>query len=600
MRDRDKLEILKRYFGHESFRPFQREIVDAILEGRDTMTILPTGGGKSLCYQLPALMMDGLTIVISPLLALMHDQVTALRSIGIEAQMISSMQDREESSKIFSDLARGKIRLLYLSPERLAMSGFADFLDTIEISLFVVDEAHCVSEWGHEFRDDYRRLSILRERYPETPVAAFTATATRETERDIVSQLGLREPLTVRGSLFRKNLFITVTRRISDGRDQLMRFISAHSGKSGIVYTLSRKQTENIASYLKKGGVKAEAFHAGMGSDERRKIYRDFVSEKIEIVVATVAFGMGIDKSNIRFVVHMTAPRSVESYYQEIGRAGRDGLESHALLLYSVRDLEIQRSFVDELPETPYKRHAYGKLDSFARLVSGRGCRHMAIASYFGEEMRECGGSCDNCLSENGESVDITEACKKYLSAVWRTGQRFGLNYITDVIRGSKDGRIVKNGHDRLSVYSIGREYGKREWSAIADRLVECGALEMDRYRGYRLTKRGVSILRGEESLTIDADTLNADGKGTVVHFEDMESDYDRDIFERLRRLRSDMAGESGVPPYVIFSDRSLREMSVKLPKTREDMLDIHGVGEMKMSRYGERFLSLIREIGSK
>jgi ATP-dependent DNA helicase RecQ len=591
----NKLEILKRHFGHQGFRPLQEEAVDAILSRRDLLMILPTGGGKSLCYQLPTMMMPGVTIVVSPLLALMHDQVTALLEMGIPAAMLGSMQSFEEQQETVRRLRRGELKLLYVAPERLGNDFFAQVLSTLRINFFVIDEAHCVSEWGHEFREDYRRLSLLRERYPQVPIAAFTATATREVEADIASQLGLRDPVRVRGSLYRENLTISARHRVGDGRAQLLDLLSAHKGESGIVYTLSRKQTESLAEYLRAKGHSAAAFHAGLSAEERRRVYEEFVADRIETVVATVAFGMGIDKSNIRYVVHMSLPKSIENYYQEIGRAGRDGLEAETLLLFGAQDLLMQRRFIDELPETPYKVHAYAKLQSLWRLVSGEACRHKALADYFGETLPECGDRCDNCLAPAVERLEITEAARKFLAAAWRSGQRFGTGYLIDLLRGSRDRRILENGHEALSVYGIGREYDRKQWGSIADRLLELGGIGFNDHKGVVLTETGAKILKGEREVLIRKERMEKERRASRPQPVE-EVDYDKGLFDALRQLRKEVATEHGVPPYVVFSDKTLRELSIHHPLTREEMLEIHGIGEVKFERYGDAFLKLLRE----
>ncbi|WP_457608056.1 DNA helicase RecQ [Nitratifractor sp.] len=598
MKSEKKRELLRHYFGHEEFRSFQEEAIDALLEGRDLLMILPTGGGKSLCYQLPSLMMEGVTIVVSPLLALMHDQVTALEANGISAAMLSSLQSMEESREIVGRLRRGEIRLLYVAPERLNNDFFSQLLGTLKVNFFVIDEAHCVSEWGHEFREDYRKLSQLRERYPQIPIAAFTATATEEVERDILSHLALWDPVRIRGSLYRKNLTVRARYRIGDGRGQLLDLLERHRGESGIVYTLSRKQTESLAEYLNERGYKAAAFHAGLSSEERRRVYGDFIADRIETVVATVAFGMGIDKSNIRYVTHMTLPKSVENYYQEIGRAGRDGLASETLLLFGAQDLAMQRQFLEQLPEGDYKRYAYGKLETLWRLVSGEECRHRALAAYFGEEIGACGERCDNCLTPPARQREITEEARKFLSAVYRSGQRFGIGYLVDLLRGSANRRIASFGHDRLSVYGIGKELDKAGWSAVADRLLEMGAIALDEHRGVRLSPAGVEILKGSREVSIRQDRMERwprRAKRKAISPEELS--YDERIFEELRALRSRIAEENGVPPYVIFSDRTLKELSEALPGDKAGMLEIHGIGEVKFDRYGEIFLEKIREL---
>jgi ATP-dependent DNA helicase RecQ len=597
----EKIDLLEKYFGHKSFRPLQEEVVDAILSMRDVLMILPTGGGKSLCYQLPSLMMDGVTVVVSPLLALMHDQVVALEANGIPAAMLSSMQEMEESVEIEKQLMNHEIKLLYVAPERLTNPYFISLLQRLKINFFVIDEAHCVSEWGHEFRENYRQLSLLKERFPAVPVAAFTATATTAVEKDIAEQLGLEDPLRVRGSLFRSNLTIRAEHRIRDGRVQLMEFLKSHKGSAGIIYTLSRKSTESIASFLQGKGVDAKPFHAGLPTEEKKRVYADFVSDRIQIVVATIAFGMGIDKSNIRFVVHMTLPKTIENFYQEIGRAGRDGLESETLLLFSAQDIVQQKMFIDDLPETPYKAHAYAKLDRMVRFAQGEVCRHQSIASYFDDTIPECQDKCDNCLHPDVKRIDITEAARKLLSAIFRTDQSFGLHYVIDVLRGSKEKRILDNHHDQLSVYGIGGEYSKAQWLTIADRLLELNAVEIAEFKVYRLTPFGVKVLRGVSEIELREDRLTVKKvttkRSSIV--EDL-SEYDREVFDQLKGLRREIAQANNIPPYIVFSDKTLKELSIKLPRSKIEMLDIHGIGEVKFERYGEEFLGLLERVAEQ
>jgi len=589
----EKHTLLKHYFGHDHFRPLQEEAVDAILEGKDLLMILPTGGGKSLCYQLPTLLMDGVTIVISPLLALMHDQVLALGANGITAEMLSSMQDVQQSRAIEARLEAGDIRLLYVAPERLNHPSFLSLLHRIRINFFVVDEAHCVSEWGHEFREDYRKLSWLKQEFPRTAIASFTATATETVERDIARQLKLSSPIRLRGTLFRDNLLIQAEHRTGNGRAQLLNFLSRHHGEAGIVYTLSRRQTESLAAYLNQNGFSARAYHAGLPAEEKNRSYADFVSDRVQIVVATIAFGMGIDKSNIRFVVHMTLPKTLENYYQEIGRAGRDGLPSETLLLFSAADGVQQRAFIDALPEGAYKQHAYEKLDVMMRFASGETCRHQAIARYFGDTIPACGEQCDNCRMPESEKIDITTPSRKLLSAIMRTGQRFGLPYVVDVLRGSRDQRIRNRQHDTLSVYGIGDEYSKKQWRIIGDRLLELGAVQIGEYNVYALTPDGAAILRGAQPVTIKADRLLVHKKvaGSRRNIADLDAKQMED-FERLRVLRSTIAAKNNIPPYVVFSDKTLLELAIHRPRNREEMLTLHGVGEIKFERYGEAFLA--------
>jgi len=589
-----KKKTLQTYFGHDGFRPLQEEVVDAILQKQDVLMILPTGGGKSLCYQLPTLLMDGVTVVVSPLLALMHDQVMALRANGISAAMLSSMQDLDESREIEEQLSSGEIKLLYVAPERLKNRYFLDLLHRLDINFFVVDEAHCVSEWGHEFREDYRKLSLLKIEFPETSIAAFTATATRAVEEDIAAQLGLAEPKRVRGSLFRQNLMLHAQHRIKDGRVQLMAFLETHTEESGIIYTLSRKSTETIAAYLQSRGVEARPYHAGLPTEVKHRTYADFVADKVQVVVATIAFGMGIDKSNIRFIVHMTLPKTLENFYQEIGRAGRDGLASETLLLFSSSDIVQQRSFIDDLPETAYKQHAYEKLEKMVRFASGESCRHQAIAHYFDDTIEPCGEKCDNCVIPESAKIDITTAARKLLSAIFRTNQRFGLHYVIDVLRGSREQRILENDHEKLSVYGIGEEYSKAQWLTIGDRLLELGAVEIGEFKVYYLTALGIEVLKGGQRIELKEERLSV--KRSTVRKDDLSAEYDIDIFEKLRRLRAEIAEENSIPPYMVFSDKTLKDLSVKLPENKEKMLEIHGIGEVKYKRYGEQFLTFFKQ----
>jgi ATP-dependent DNA helicase RecQ len=591
----NKKETLEHYFGHSAFRPLQEEVIDAIVNKEDVLMILPTGGGKSLCYQLPTLLMEGITVVISPLLALMHDQVVALKANDISAAMLSSMQTLEESQKIEEQLRRGEIKLLYVAPERLTNAYFLNLLHQLPLNFFVIDEAHCVSEWGHEFRENYRRLSLLKEQFLTTPIAAFTATATKAVEQDIATNLGLIEPKRVRGSLFRENLTVRSQHRIKDGRQQLLEFLKQHTDESGIIYTLSRKSTENIASFLQGKGIEAKAYHAGLPTQEKNSTYADFVADRVQIVVATIAFGMGIDKSNIRFVVHMTLPKTLENFYQEIGRSGRDGLEAETLLLYSAADIVQQKMFIENLPETPYKDHAFNKLDAMVRFANSENCRHQSIAAYFDDRIESCKSKCDNCTAPQSEKVDITTASRKLLSTIFRTEQKFGLHYVIDVLKGSKEQRLLQNGHNALSVYGIGEEYSKNQWLTVGDKLLELGAVSIGEFKVYRLTEFGVEVMKGLHMIALKKERLavqKADTKRKVTYFDD----YDVEVYDKLRTLRSEIASEKGIPPYIVFSDKTLKDLSSKQPQNKIEMLEIHGIGEVKFERYGEDFLELLSE----
>jgi ATP-dependent DNA helicase RecQ len=587
-----RYEILQEYFGHNEFRSLQLEAIDAILNKQDLLMVLPTGGGKSLCYQLPSLMSSGVSVVISPLLALMHDQVTALKSNGITAAMISSMQDFDEISKIEKRLKKGSIKILYVAPERLSSTYFLELLKSIDINFFVIDEAHCVSEWGHEFREDYRKLSLLKEHFPHINIAAFTATATNVVQKDIITNLRLQNPLLLKGTVFRKNLTINIINRIKDGRVQLLEFLKQHQNQSGIIYTLSRKSTESVASFLQSKGIEARCYHAGLPTAQKNQTYKDFIDDKVQIVVATIAFGMGIDKSNIRFVVHLNMPKTIENYYQEIGRAGRDGLEATTLLLHSIQDTITHKSFIDELPDTPYKLHAMQKIDAMSRFVNYDECRHKSLAKYFDDMIDSCNDKCDNCLQTDIEKTNITKASQMLLSAVYKTGQNYGMFYIIDILRGSKEQRIIKNHHDRLSVYGIGDEYTKNQWHSIADKLLEIGALSIGEFKVYKLTPIAIDILKSKQEVFIKSDRLEVkkvSQKKKVTYFDD----YDVEMFDKLRELRNQIARDNAVPPYVVFSDKTLKELSQSKPQSKEQMLLVHGIGEVKFQKYGKEFLNL-------
>jgi ATP-dependent DNA helicase RecQ len=593
-----KYEILKSVFGHDRFRSFQEEAVDTILRQKDLLMILPTGGGKSLCYQLPSLMMPGVTVVVSPLLALMHDQVLALKANGIKAEMISSMQTNEQLDLVRYMLLNKELKLLYVAPERFSSPHFMSLLKQLSINFFVIDEAHCVSEWGHEFREDYRKLDLLREHFPKVGIAAFTATATPKVQHDISQSLRLNAPVEIRGKIFRENLHVSVETRIKDGKEQLLEFLKNFKNESGIIYAFSRKQTESLAEFLQSKGIKAKAFHAGLANNVKEETFRAFVHDEIQVVVATIAFGMGIDKSNIRFVVHMSLPKTIENYYQEIGRAGRDGLDSEVLLLYSGSDMMMQREFIEQLEESPYKHNAFDKLEQVTRYANAEECRHQYIAQYFEDELEVCTTVCDNCAAPASIKADITIDAQKLLSSVYRTGQRFGQAYIVDVLRGSTGQKITDNGHDKLSVYGIGKELPKAYWERIMERLMEIGALKRGEFRALMIDALGMKILKQESRVEIKQERLNLKTKKEYVsHHEDVALNVT--AFESLRALRAQIAKEEEKPAYVVFGDKTLKEMANALPQNKEEMLQMHGIGEVKYERYGKQFLQRCIELNS-
>ncbi|MDP1784987.1 MAG: DNA helicase RecQ [Sulfuricurvum sp.] len=592
-----KYQVLKSVFGHSSFRAFQEEAVDAIVGGRDVMMILPTGAGKSLCYQLPSLLMDGVTVVVSPLLALMHDQITALGAFGIEAAMISSMQSPDEINEIMRLALAAKLKFLYIAPERLKSGEFLRFLNDVPIDFFVVDEAHCVSEWGHEFREDYRQLYRLRELFPTVPIAAFTATATHPVEQDILTQLRLRNPVLIRAKVRRDNLHISAVHRKGNGREQLLDFLSKYENESGIVYTFTRKEAESIAEFLSAKKIPAQPYHAGLPTLQKNETYRAFLNDEIRVVVATVAFGMGIDKSNIRFVVHTTLPKTIENYYQEIGRAGRDGLAASTLLLFSASDLAERKRMIESQSDSPYKKLGFDKLEATGKFASSQMCRHQLIAEYFDDSSDACVSQCDNCLETDKESVDITQDALKLLSCVYRTSQRFGLHYVVDVLLGLANEKIEQNGHETLTVYAIGKDKSRHHWLTVGDRLMELKALRQGDFRVLALDEFGMDIIKKSLPVTIRKERL-ADQKR---HLASTKSSYtsrdNHDVFEQLRGLRTAIAKQNSVPPYVVFSDKTLQEMAQKLPQNKTEMLQVGGIGDVKFDRYGEEFLALCGSI---
>lgn len=594
-----KLAVLKSVFGHSSFRPFQEEAVDAIVAGRDVMMILPTGAGKSLCYQLPSLLMEGITVVISPLLALMHDQITALSAFGIEAAMVSSMQTAQEIEQTMQNAMGGKLKLLYVAPERLKSPEFIRLCRTLPIDFFVIDEAHCVSEWGHEFREDYRQLYRLRELFPCVPIAAFTATATHLVEHDILSQLRLKEPVLIRACVSRENLTIMARNRSGNGREQLMDFLAKYDNESGIVYTFTRKEAEELAHFLTTKKIPAQPYHAGLPTVQKNETYRAFLNDEIKVVVATVAFGMGIDKSNIRFVVHTSLPKTIENYYQEIGRAGRDGLDASTLLLFSTSDFLDRKRMIETQTDSAYKTLAFEKLEATAKFASSQVCRHQLIANYFDDSAHVCKTRCDNCLEPDKESMDITQDALKLLSAIYRSGQRFGLHYVVDILLGSANEKIEQNGHDTLSVYGIGKDKSRQVWLTIGDRLLELKALRQGEFRVLSLDEYGMEIIKKALKVTIRKERLEEKKCQAKSSKSAYVSGENPPIFEKLRLLRTDIAKRAGVPPYVVFSDKTLQDMAAKLPQTKSEMLQVGGVGDVKFEKYGDAFLKLCASLKS-
>ncbi len=594
-------EVLRRYWGFDGFREHQREAMEAILAGRDSLVVLPTGGGKSLCYQAPAVAAGALAVVVSPLISLMKDQVDALVALGVPAAYFNSSQGPEERRDVIAALRRGNIRLLYVSPERLAGEGsgfFLELLRSLGPRFVAVDEAHCISHWGHDFRPEYRRLGQIREVLPGVGLHAFTATATPRVREDIAGQLGLRDPEVIVGSFDRPNLVYRVRRR-TDLLAQVRRVLDAHAGEGGIVYCLARRDVDTLAARLARAGYSVVPYHAGLADEERKRHQEAFVNERVDVVVATVAFGMGIDRSNVRFVLHAAAPRSVEHYQQETGRAGRDGLPAECVLLYSPADFAVWRALLEREGEaSPEVLTLMRHMWRYAARVS---CRHRALAEYFGQEHPGSCGACDVCLGELEPVPEATVLAQKILSCVVRTGQRWGASHVADVLRGASTEKIRRNGHDALSTHGLLEGMPVSEIRSHVDQLVDLGLLEQDsgRFPVLRVTEAGWELLRGGRRCELWRQPAPPRrGKAARRPRRDDASweGVDTELFDRLRRVRARIAAKRGVPPYVVFHDRTLREMASLKPTTPDRLLEVHGVGERKAAEFGPRFLEAIRE----
>ncbi len=606
-------EPLKRYFGFESFRPFQEDIIRDTLAGRDVVALLPTGGGKSLCFQLPALVRPGLTVVVSPLIALMKDQVDALLASGVPTALLNSTLSSEEARACWRGLHGHEYKLLYLAPERLMAGTLLDDMAEWGVACVAVDEAHCISEWGHDFRPEYRQLKTLRERMPQVPFMALTATATERVRQDIVRQLHLRDPAIYCASFNRPNLTYRVLPKSSPFK-QVLEFIRERSRESGIVYCASRATADNLASKLLAAGVSAAPYHAGMEAGERAGNQEAFLRDEVKVICATIAFGMGINKPNVRFVIHHDLPKNVEGYYQETGRAGRDGLPSECLLLFSPSDVVKQTGFIEEKSDESERRIARKQLQQMVHYAEIATCRRAALLEYFGEEWPDpsC-GACDNCLAPR-ETFDGTIAAQKFLSCVFRIRQNnsfsVGMNHIIAVLTGGDTDKIRMHGHKSLSTYGIGNEHSREEWSAIGRELVRLGFIEQaaERFSTLELTAEGMAALRDRRTVILTrpmprptaarSKSQKAEPAAPPARSATGRSGSiacDETLFERLRLLRKRLADQRGVPPYIVFGDASLRLMALHYPTTEEAFLGISGVGEKKLSDYGAAFLSEIR-----
>ena len=585
-------ELLSSIFGFSAFRPGQAEIVAAVAGGRNTLAIMPTGGGKSLCFQLPALLRDGVTIVISPLIALMRDQVRGLREAGVEAGALTSGNTEEETEEVFAALDEGRLKLLYMAPERLASGGTLTLLRRINTSLIAVDEAHCVSQWGHDFRPDYLRIGDLR-RALDVPLAAFTATADEETRAEIVTRLfdGTAPETFLRG-FDRPNIRLAFEVK-DQPRRQILNFAAARKGQSGIVYCGTRAKTETLAQALREGGHAACHYHGGMDPDDRRAVEARFQREDGLIVVATVAFGMGIDKPDIRWVAHADLPKSIEAYYQEIGRAGRDGAPAETLTLFGPDDIRLRRSQIDEGLAPPDRKSAdHARLNALLGLAEATACRRQRLLAYFGETSDPC-GNCDLCETPP-ELFDGTEAVRKALSAILRTGESFGAGHLIDILTGAMTDKVRERGHDGLPTFAVGRDLPKAEWQAVFRQMMGHDLIRPDpeRHGAFRMTEAARPILRGEDGITLRRDTIRKSVGRPVV--KTLVSDEDAPLLSALKAKRRALAEAARVPAYVIFTDRTLIEMAEKRPATLDDMARISGVGAKKLESYGAAFLEVV------
>jgi ATP-dependent DNA helicase RecQ len=593
-------DVLEHTFGYKAFRSHQQAIVETLLEGRDALVLMPTGGGKSLCYQIPAIVRDGIGVVVSPLIALMKDQVDALREAGVSAAYLNSTLSWAEVQQVERDLQSGELKLLYVAPERLVQERTLDMLARARVALFAIDEAHCVSQWGHDFRPEYRQLRILHERFPNVPRIALTATADERTRNEIVAELRLDEATRFVASFDRPNIRYALAEGGSlSGREKLWQFLEQeHKGDAGIVYCLSRKACEETAAWLSQKGRPALAYHAGLPQDQRATTQARFLKEDGLAIVATIAFGMGIDKPDVRFVAHLSLPKSIESYYQETGRGGRDGEAANAWMSYSINDIVQQRQWIDasEGGET-FKQAMRIKLDALIGLCETAQCRRQLLLSYFGETLAEPCGNCDNCLTPP-ETVDGTEAARKALSAVYRTGQRFGAGYLVDVLLGKPDDRVLRNGHDKLAVYGLGKELRADDWKGVFRQLAAAGHLAGDSegFGSLQLTDKSRPLLRGEAQFI-----MRRSQAPVKISREDKRKERalkvaggDAGLFEALRELRLALSVKTGVPPYVICHDRTLVELAERRPKSTSELHTITGLGDRKIASYGAALLEVV------
>lgn len=593
----NSLEALKKYFGYDSFREPQDQIVDTLINNQNALVIMPTGGGKSVCYQIPAVVKDGVCVVVSPLIALMQDQVNSLKNNGINANFINSTVSVTHKKEVIQQIQNNELKLLYVAPERLLEERFYQWLKTINISMFAIDEAHCVSQWGHDFRKDYLNLSRLVYDFPNVPRIALTATANDLTRNEIINNLGLQNANQFICGFDRPNISYNIQIKTNE-EQQLLDYLEEQKGNSGVVYCLSRKKTEKIAKLLEENGFNALPYHAGMDKDIKELYLNKFLKEENIIMVATIAFGMGIDKPDVRFVCHVDLPSSIEAYYQETGRAGRDGLESTAWMLYGVEDVVMRNKMVEKgNADEAHKMIERNNLNAMFSLCEVATCRRQVLLNYFGDHLEEPCGNCDNCLNPP-KTFNATEACQKALSTVYRTGQMFGTNYLIDVLRGIENPKIKTKKHDQLSVYGIGKDLSDSDWKNIFRQLIVLGYLKVNPpYSSLSLHTSARPVLKSEKEIFLSEALLKKKVKKVSARKIEQELSYDDTLlFEKLRLLRKELADEQAIPPYAVFNDKSLKDMVLIKPKNLTQFLSVTGVGQAKKEKYGKQFIDIIKE----
>ena len=591
------LSVLKSVFGYQSFRKGQEEVINAALNGQDALVVMATGNGKSLCYQIPALCFEGLTLVISPLISLMKDQVDQLQANGIEADFLNSSQTLEQQQQVQNKLISGQLKLLYVSPEKVMTNSFFQLISYSKVSFIAIDEAHCISQWGHDFRPEYTQLGGLKASFPHAPIMALTATADYATRQDILTHLNLENPHKYIGSFDRPNIRYTLEEKYKP-MEQLTRFVLAQKGKSGIIYCNSRNKVERIAESLRNKGISAAAYHAGMETALRERVQQDFQRDNVQVVVATIAFGMGINKSNVRFVAHFDLPRSIESYYQETGRAGRDDLPAEAVLFYEPADYAWLQKILLEKPETSQRQIEQHKLEAIGEFAESQTCRRLVLLNYFGEHRQTPCNNCDICLDPPKKYDGLVDA-QKVMSAIYRVGQCYGAHYVIAVLRGMHNQKIIERQHDKLSVYGIGKDKSKEHWQSVIRQLIHLGFVQQvisELNPTLQLTEGAKAILKGEEPLELAMPRISAISK--IAHNPQRQSvaNYDKDLFARLRFLRKQIADKENIPPYIVFNDATLQEMAQYMPTSNIEMLQINGVGSIKLERFGQPFMALIQE----